>query len=161
MKKIFPVILLAGALLGGCSLLDKIPAESIRIEGQKYRTGFYENLYPANLSFTGKEYEVEGILYHQVESENFNMVQCDLGTVTTGTVYCEADQWEEAKAYYAEGENYRSFSEIGGGRTDRESETKALETVDIQKFNALLAFAGENVYEPFRSNSNIRRRKCI
>lgn len=55
------------------------------------------------------------IFYHQVESENFNMVQCDLGTVTTGTVYCEADQWEEAKAYYAE---------------------------------------GENVYEPFRSNSN-------
>ncbi len=84
MKKIFPAILLAGALLGGCSLLDKIPAESIRIEGQEYRTGFYENLYPANLSFTGKEYEVEGILYHQVESENFNMVQCDLGTVTTG-----------------------------------------------------------------------------
>ena len=66
MKKIFPVILLAGALLGGCSLLDKIPAESIRIEGQEYRTGSYENLYPANLSFTGKEYEVEGILYHQV-----------------------------------------------------------------------------------------------
>ena len=37
MKKIFPVILLAGALLGGCSLLDKIPAESIRIEGRIYQ----------------------------------------------------------------------------------------------------------------------------
>lgn len=136
-------------LLAGCTTpLDFFPPNKITVEGRLYRTGFYGDLYPDEFSFIGEEYSVGGSVAWQLDIERFDLMQMDKGFKTGGTIYCADSQWEEAKAYYADGENYIFYCDID---VPGEDKTKVIEHMDYEQFEALYEFSNKNEYTPFSS----------
>lgn len=136
------------------AFLSGVP-NRVKIEGEEYRTGFYGDLWPKNLSFTGEEYEVRGIIFRRLEGTTFDCVQARIGGKTGGTIYCLASQWEEAKAYYEDGENYTYYCGIGAiEATEDEKRLFQIEDIDLEKYEALMEHGGVFAYDPFDAVKN-------
>jgi hypothetical protein len=180
-KKIFLIVLLAFFILfsaacgAGANKIGEfakdvvatyVLPETITIEDVTYRNGFYsgtETLWPENLTYDRTEtYEKWGSEFHRVtNAEQFNWVYTSNGGSTEGDrgLYCAEDQWEQARAYYADNSNFTYYCRIGTAYSDRDPGIAATPYMDIEKYDALMAFAGENSYDPFDSNKKVQTRR--
>lgn len=150
MKKFFLCIISVFLLTACGNLLIGVPTK-VRIDGTVYKTGFYgEELWPVNLSFTGEEYQVGRTNFCMMDWKPFDCVQAPIGMKTGGTIYCLADQWEDAKAYYENPENYRYYC-LMNSKYAQEDEKKAyeIEDIDLEKYEALIHRGSTFGYEPF------------
>ncbi|MCI8537069.1 MAG: hypothetical protein HFF18_00175 [Oscillospiraceae bacterium] len=122
----------------------------VRIEGEVYRTGFYGDLWAKNLTFTGEEYEVRGTTFRRLDCGTFDCIQAGVGSKTGGMLYCLDSQWEEAKAYYEDPENYTYYCGINV-KESREEDRQyfEVEDMDIEKYEALMGHGGAFAYDPF------------
>ncbi|NCE63483.1 hypothetical protein D1159_02525 [Pseudoflavonifractor sp. 524-17] len=64
------------------------PSEVI-IGGTAYQAGFYGDLWPSGLSFTGEEYEVDGQTFRRLDWDAFDCVQAPTG----GAIYFRGDRF--------------------------------------------------------------------
>lgn len=129
--------------------------DRVRIEGKVYRTGFYGDLWPKNLTFTGEEYQVRGITFRRLDCGTFDCVQAQIGSKTGGTVYCLGSQWEEAKAYYEDSESYVYYCGINVKEAqDEDKQYFEIEDIDLEKYEALVEHGGVFAYDPFDGVKN-------
>ena len=159
MKKISFTLILGFALcLGGCTNLSQshldVP-ETVEIEGNTYRTGFYgDDLWVKNMEFTGTEYEVNGTQFRGLDCNGFACVQASIGGKTNGVLYCLDEQWDDAASYYDDAENFTYYCLIEA--TSYEPERLAeLETVDLEQWSALFHHSTTYDYDPFDLIKNI------
>ena len=91
-----------------------VPAK-VEIEGVEYRTGFYDDSLwlQDRLPRSEEEFEVGGKVFRRMEQGEFDCVWARIGPKTGGMLYCREDQWDEAKAYYGDGENFDYYCIIG------------------------------------------------
>lgn len=91
----------------------------------------------------------------RIAHDPFDLYHADVGPYTTGTIYCEASQYEQVLAYYSNPENYAFFCVLGVDMTDGTStQTVELSNVDSVLFDDLLNFAEKSSYAPFNSLHN-------
>lgn len=148
--------------LSGCALrqlilydfddiLYDVP-ETVEVEGETYRKGFYsDDLWPVNLEHSEEKYEIDGITFYPVEVGGFDCLHAPhTGGTTNGTVYCLDSQWEEAKEYYADLENFTYYCEITPpwiAGTER-SDIHQIDDMDPEMFDALRNWV-DNRNDPF------------
>lgn len=155
MRRALIVLSLLGILtLAGCvRFVEGLPGvpETVKIEGEKYRTGFYDdNLWLQTLTYTGEEYEVNGITFQRVEDGAFSFLRARTGPKTGGMLYCLDTQWQDAKDYYADGENYNYYCIVGAIEAmPDEKQTFAIPDMDLEKFDALTHHGSVFNYDPF------------
>ena len=157
-------------LLGGiscavlCSSLIgcRLPrvAETVEINGKSYRTGFYGDCYLMDdLPLSGLEYELDEITYQALQHPEFDLWYNGSDSV----MYCAEDQWEAAKTYYADDQQYSYYCSVGVAIQDQNNPTEdkikptvydISEKVDVQKFKELLEFGEGNEYIPFAYGKN-------
>lgn len=129
--------------------------DRVRIDGKVYRTGFYGDLWPKNLSYTGEEYEVRGITFRRLDCGTFDCVQAPIGSKTGGTIYCLASQWEEARAYYEDSGSYIYYCGINVKESrDEDKQYFEIEDIDLEKYEALVEHGGVFGYDPFDGIKN-------
>ena len=143
------LILLLCAVLTAClpgrlffALPKEVP-ETISAEGETYRTGFYsDELYPVNLEYTDKEYDIDNDTLYQVYISGFECLHApSTGGSTNGTLYCLDSQWEEAQAYYADPANFTYYCEVtpdGIAETER-AEVYPIDDMNPEMFQALMS----------------------
>lgn len=153
------VILLLCAVLTAClpgrlffALPKEVP-ETISAEGETYRTGFYsDELYPVNLEYTDKEYDINNDTLYQVYISGFECLHApSTGGSTNGTLYCLDSQWDEAQAYYADPANFTYYCEVtpdGIAGTER-AEVYAIEDMNPEIFDALMGDIDGTRNDPF------------
>ena len=150
-------------LLGGiscavlCSSLIgcRLPrvAETVEINGKSYRTGFYgDNYLMDDLPLSGVEYELDEITYRALQHPEFDLWYNGSDSV----MYCAEDQWEAAKTYYADDQQYLYYCSVGVTIKDQTEPTlyDISGKVDTQKFKELLEFGEGNEYIPFAYGKN-------
>lgn len=161
MKKIQLILIWIFMLcFSGCMSLSQSPLdidipETVEIEGEIYRTGFYgDDLWVKNMEFTGTEYEVNGTQFRGLDCNGFTCVQAPhLGGKTNGILYCLDAQWEDAAAYYGNPENFIYYCEIEA--TSYEPERLAeLEDIDLEQWDTLLQQGNAYSYDPFDQVKN-------
>lgn len=158
MKKVIRNIvaaIVATLCLSGCGIQYYIN-DSVPIEGNMYKRGFYGDLYPTNVVCTEETYDLEGLEFQRVVHHKFDLVHADIGEYVSGTLYCNEEQWEEAEAYYSNPNNFRYYCEIGTPKKDKESEVMEIPDVDVVIFEELLTFAAESEYNPFEPKSKTK-----
>lgn len=155
MKRAFAAFVVLGLLLSlagcvrfGTGLLGA--PETVKIDGEKYRTGFYaDDLWLDELSYTGEEYEVRGILFQRAEGSGFSFLRAKTGSKTGGVLYCLDSQWQDAKDYYADSANYAYYCLMGAAGTDEEDQIFEIPDADVEKWEALTKHGGVFDYNPF------------
>ena len=132
-------------LLGGIScavlcssLIGCLPtvAETVEINGKSYRTGFYGDCYLMDdLPLSGLEYELDEITYRALQHPEFDLWYNGSDSV----MYCAEDQWEAAKTYYADDQQYLYYCSVGVTIKDQTEPTlyDISGKVDTQKFKNL------------------------
>lgn len=148
--------------LSGCALrqlllydfddiLYDVP-ETVEVEGETYRKGFYsDDLWPVNLEHSEEKYVIDGITFYPVEVGEFDCLHAPhTGKTTNGTVYCLDSQWEEAKEYYADLENFTYYCEITPPwiAGTEQSDVHQIDDMDAEMFDALRNWA-DNRNDPF------------
>lgn len=130
---------------------DRVPA-TVKVEGETYQTGFYsDDLWPINLEHTDEKYEIGSITFYPVEVSGFDCLHAPhTGGTTNGTLYCLDSQWEQAKEYYADPENFTYYCEITPAwiAGTEESDVHQIDDMDPEMFNALRHWA-DNRNDPF------------
>jgi hypothetical protein len=147
--------------LAACDIVFGVP-QTVTIEGTVYRNGFYGDLWPINLTYTGDSYEVGSNTFRRVNCEQFDWVYSAIGGTSNGVLYCAEGQWERAQAHYADDNNFTYYCQIGNKSDYRDPEIVAIPEIDSRKFEALMAFADENSYhpfDPFGSNEDVPTRR--
>lgn len=149
-------------LLGGIScavlcssLIGCLPtvAETVEINGKSYRTSFYGDCYLMDdLPLSGAEYELDEITYWALQHPEFDFWYNGADSV----MYCAEDQWEAAKTYYADDQQYLYYCSVGVTIKDQTEPTlyDISGKVDTQKFKELLEFGEGNEYIPFAYGKN-------
>jgi hypothetical protein len=140
------------------SIKHSVPNE-VLIEGVTYRNGFYSNLWPLNITYTGDSYKVGENEFYRVKCEQFDWVHSKIGGTTAGMLYCKDVQWENARAYYADSKNFQYYCLVGNKHDVNNQVIVTLTDVEPSKFDELLNFANENDYNPFGSNKGIKTRR--
>ena len=135
-------------------------AETVEINGKSYRTGFYgDNYLMDDLPLSGVEYEQDEITYRALQHPEFDFWYNSSDSV----MYCAEEQWETAKTYYADDQQYSYYCSVGVAIQDQNNPTEdkikptvydISEKVDVQKFKELLEFGEENEYIPFAYGKN-------
>jgi hypothetical protein len=165
MKKLFLNIFLVLMFLAltACSNFDLLLPEVVTIDGIQYRNGFYGDLLPVNLIFENESYEVGFNIFHRVECDQFDWVHSERGKIIEngvryggGELYCAENQWEQARSYYANNNNFKYYYIIGGIYSDNSTEIK---DIDYYKFDMLMLFINEHKYEPFNQNKDVKTRR--
>lgn len=93
--------------LSACSILPKYSdPESMEIQGQKYVTGFYDNLWPVGITVSENEPAAFESKYHywwKVENAPFDMycAQNKEALYWKPAIYCKESQFEQVKAHYS------------------------------------------------------------
>lgn len=99
--------------------------------------------------------EIDGKQYYRMDNGRFPMLfrldSVSFGTLE-GRLYCAEDRLEEARAYYADGANYDYYCRIGAWSEEETPEYRYIPDMDAAKFEQLMAFAGENAYDPLGSD---------
>lgn len=138
MLLIFPVL----SIVSSASLGEP---KTITIENTVYRNGFTGELYPLNIDYQDDCYSVNKKEFHRVNGEQFDLVYSPTFSLAFDALYCSEDQWEQAKAYYADSNNFTYYCS-----------NTSIPDVDVTKFDRLMEFAEENGYDPFGSNSDVK-----
>jgi hypothetical protein len=133
--------------------------KTVTIENVTYRNGFYGDLWPENLTYVGDSYEVGANEFRRVDCEQFDWVHSAIGDTSNGVLYCAEDQWEQARAYYADSDTFVYYCKIGAQYVDRDPTITVVSDMDPQQFDALMAFADTNSYNPFGSNEDVKTRR--
>lgn len=166
MKKLFNwegVILIAmfvafcTVALTACST-STLLTRTVTIDGTKYRSGFYGNLYLNNITFKGDSIKVGVDEFQHVNCDKFDLVHRSIKG-TKGMLYCTESQWKKACAYYADGSNFVYYCNIGGRYVDRDTVIATIPNMDSKKFDALMDFAKKNSYDPFGSSKGVKTRR--
>ena len=155
MRRIVLTLLMCTSAIVLCSCcvwirLLGVPQKVI-IDGVSYETGFYGDMCPKELKKEDDAVTVGGIEYRRVVNEKYRWVHNDQGEYTTGVIYCDSSQWQDAYNYYHDPANFTYYC----SRDYFENEV-VVENADPEKFEALEAFEKENSYEPFDSEHNNR-----
>lgn len=145
---IFSALFLVIALTGCSALMDFLPPQSVKIGDKTYKTGFYGDLWPINLSYTGEDVEIRGKLFHHLECGQFDCYHASIGKKSNGTVYCLASQWDEAKAYYANEENFTYICELNAKYSFEDHEYYPIENMDRETFDKLMNCGSTFVSNP-------------
>lgn len=150
MKKATVLLAAVGLLsLAGCGILPIIP-NTVKIEGTTYRTGFYpDNLWTKKVSYTDKEYEIGGVRFRLLDGGTFDCAQGDTGPKTGGMIYVSDSQFPQAKAYYADPENYSYYCAVGVKFSKEEAEVFEIEDIDLERYDALMDSGSAFAYDPF------------
>ena len=152
-------------LLGGIScavlcssLIGCLPtvAETVEINGKSYRTGFYGDCYLMDdLPLSGLEYELDEITYRALQHPEFDLWYNGSDSV----MYCAEDQWEAAKTYYADDQQYLYYCSVGVTIKDQTEPTiyDISGKVDTQKYYQTIG-TGEGGYGRYYlySATNVR-----
>lgn len=151
MKKAAMLLAAVGLLaLAGCGVLPISPS-SVKIEGTTYRTGFYpDDLWAKSVPYTEEEYKIGGVRFRLLEGGTFDCARGDTGPKSGGMIYVAAAQFEQAKAYYADPEQYGYYCIIGS-KLAKEGEKKVfeIEDIDLEQYDALMDRGGAYNYDPF------------
>ncbi|WP_310601612.1 hypothetical protein [Anaerosporobacter sp.] len=165
MKKIVGIIFCIFVVLSftACSLLETESSElTVEVEGVTYRGGFYDDnlLYPIDITLQEDFYTVDHKKIQHVDFERFDIVQSIGKGDINGVLYCVEEQWGQAKAYYADGDNFEYYYTIGVKNVKKNSEPVVITIPDIdaEKFDALMNFADKNRYKPFGATNKKTRR---
>ncbi len=123
--------------------------DEIIINNVTYRTGFYGDLYPINIIRTGEKYMVNDKDVYAVNYDRFDFMQYSDGTTTYGNsgidggqIYCNLEQYDEAKAFYEAPENFLIKCKIG------DLSDNVIENFDYKKFEDLYSFSQKPEYSP-------------
>jgi hypothetical protein len=159
-KILFSTVLCALLLTLNSCVIDSnaIVPKTVTIDGVKYRDGFYGNLWPNNLTYQDDLYEVKVWKFRRVDCDKFDWVHSAIGDTASGVLYCAENQWEQARGYYSNSDNFVFYCKIGAQYNDRDPVIEIIADIDFQKFNQLLDFADKNSYNPFGSNKNAKTR---
>lgn len=153
MKKIVWIVLCAFLFsLTACSA--DIP-HTVTIDGVTYRDGFYGDLWPKDLIYESYADKVGENEFHRVNCKSYDWVQCSKRGTENGVIYCAENQWEQAKAYYSDNNNFVYYCKIG----DNYPLVDTISNMDSSKFDELMAFADKNGYKPFGSNKGVKTRR--
>lgn len=142
-----------------CNISELFIPEKVTIEGTTYRNGFYGDLWSENLIYKGDSYKVGNNEFHRVECEKFDWVHSDIGSTTSGVLYCAESQWEQAYEYYHDSDNFTYYCRIGAQYEDRDPVLVTISDMDTTKFEELMSFADKNSYNPFGSNKGVETRR--
>ena len=144
MSSVFPVLSIIMSS-------DSYSTDTITINDTVYRNGFSGDLCSLNIYYDQDYHTVDGLRFHRVESEQFDMYYAPLSDTlytpshnTFNTLFCSEEQWEQAKSYYADSENFIYYCG-----------NDVIPDMDATKYEALMAFADENKYIPMVSDSDI------
>lgn len=150
------ILLFSYSVLFACKT-NSIEPKTATIEGVTYRSGFYGDLYPINFIYTDDTYRDGVNKFRRVNCEKFDLIKFANDGITYDLLYCAESQWEQAYAYYANGDNFVYYCMVGAHNVYIEPVIITILNIDHEKFDALMVFANENSYNPFGSNKNIRR----
>lgn len=165
MKKTMGIIFYVFIVLSftACSYFDlkpRLEPSEVTIDGVTYRRGFYDDLiHPVEITFQEGSYTVNDVEYRRVNYEQFDYVHCKGGGTTLGLLYCAEEQWEQAKAYYTDSDNFVYYCQIGVKDYTRVPVVTAIPDMDPEKLDALINFAAENRYDPFSSTKKVETRR--
>jgi len=138
--------------------LNSIVPNEVLIEGVPYRNGFYGDLWPVNIIYTGESYKIGKNEFYRVKGEQFDLVHSNIGS-SAGILFCKKEQWENARTYYANSENFLYYCLVGNKHNYNNYVVTTLTDIDPSKFDDLLTFANKNYYNPFSSNKGIKTRR--
>jgi hypothetical protein len=157
-------------VLGGCEHLSKttekvkgyykqtFPDETISVDGEEYRTGFYSYLFPRfgpddpHTKLKTEAVYNDGLTdYHRVVSAEKSWIHAFVGGLGGGTVYCLDSQWDTEKAIYSNPDNFNYFYTFD--KFEPKSDTALLD-IDPKKVDALIDFVENTSYDPFDTPSN-------
>jgi len=165
LRKYRKLFLLSCFVLFGC--YHYVPPKTAEIEGVKYRTGFYgDSLYATeNITYADfKDYYMDGDnKFRRVTNcENYDLILLATdGLNMNDMLYCAESQWEQARAYYSNRDNFTYYCRIGeiNYNTGREPVTVALPNTEHEKFDALMLFTEKDGKDLLRfiTNRNLRR----
>ena len=148
------------------SCLNIVP-DRVNIDGINYRRGFYDinnsgRFYDAlipniqNFNYNGISYEVKDNIFYRLEHEQFDLVFSYFQTgISDGKtiVYCAEQQWELAKTYYTNNDNFQFYCRIG-------NITENITNIIIPlKFDELMTFSRNSSGDPFGSNYGVKTHK--
>jgi len=128
--------------------------KTVTIAGISYRNGFYGDLWPNNFTFKGDSVNVGDNEFDHINCEKFDWVYSTIDGTTSGILYCEERQWDEAHKYYSDNNNFVYYCSSG-----EESDIATITNIDSKKFAALMDFAKKNSYDPFGSNEGVKTRR--
>lgn len=147
------IFIIAGSLTA--CIMNRIVLPEFTIGENNYKTGFYSDLWLSDITYTSEFIEGELYEYRYVDNTMFDWVQCYIGSRDTGVLYCNEIQWEEAKEFYSDSNNFVYYCMIGTQSTDRDPLISTLEDIDPTMFDKLMEFAKESEYNPFGSNEDV------
>lgn len=146
---IFSVFLSVASLAGCSANMDFLIPQSVKIGSNTYKTGFYGDLWPTNLSYTGEDVEINGKNFHHLDCGQFDCYHASIGSKSEGTIYCLASQWDAAKAYYADEGNFTYICELNAKYSAEDHEYYPVEDMNPEKFDELMSFSSTFVSNPF------------
>jgi hypothetical protein len=133
--------------------------KTLIVNGVKYRNGFYGELWTFNLTFIGDTHKAGAHEFRRIEHRRFDLLHSKIGDKSGGILYCAEEQWETAKSFYADGNNFVYYCRIGRENTEHDSLIVTINDIDPLKFNALTDFANKNSYKAFGSNRGAETRR--
>ncbi len=137
--------------------MSALDVDPVTIDGKEYSTGFYGTLYPKNFELSEETYTIDDIEYCRIEDERFDLVHASVGFYESGTIFCDESQYEEAKEYYSDSDNFNYYCRIGEhnlNEPDFEPLVIDLSEEDKEMLDAIIVFGEENEYNPFNMLKN-------
>lgn len=156
MKKILALSLVLLMTLTGCVGLSPDGPETLTLDKNSYKTGFYGTMFPNEYELSNEKLEIDKIVLNRINHESFELYHADIGSYAEGTIYCLAKDYESALSFYNDAENYSYYCILGVDSDTQSTTTIELTDVDTTKFNALLDFADQSNYDPFDKKHNAK-----
>lgn len=152
-KRLVIFFLAAGFLcLTGCTSWNPLLGpKTVKIEGKTYTTGFYaDDLWIKDAPKLEEAYEIGGVRFRLLDGGTFDCANGAAGGKTGGMIYVLDSQLEEARAYYADPENYVYYCAVGVKYSrEGEGEVFEIEDIDLEKYDALMGIGSTFGYDPF------------
>jgi hypothetical protein len=145
------------SVLSACNN-NSIP-KTVTIENVAYRSGFYGDLYPKNFIYTDDYYKVGINKFRRVNCDRFDLIEFANDGSVYDILYCAESQWKQAYTYYENRDNFVYYCMIGEPNIYIEPVIITIPNMDHEKFDALMVFANQNIYNPFGSNKNKKIRR--
>ena len=152
-KHIFYILLLILVLcFSSCSLnLDK--PDTVTIEGKEYKKAFVGELYPFDEFDSDDGVTVsENVYYKHSQTPYDCYISYDRNAEPN--VYFAKDDFDEAKLYYSDSNNFEFFCLFGNIHDQNGQQIINLKNIDCEMFNSLLEFSKNTDYNPLTSLNN-------
>lgn len=136
--------------------INNMKPRTVTINGVTYRNRFYGDLYPANFTYGSDYYKAGTAQFRRTNCDKFDLIKIATDGTPSEMIYCAESQWEQAQAYYTNENNFIYYCMIGTPNIYKDTLIKTVPNIDHNKFDALMAFAKENSYNPFSSNDKVK-----